>query len=619
MASKTKTNGTLSVRAYIGDAKTLLAWNLNQKKDAKNLAGFTIRVKAGSLEPYYLLNSLQFEDPSRHAQDPTLPANSTVNAPIHKFRWLHIPGTAHQGIEPVFGTYTYTVTPRYFDDNHSLLAMDKALGVSIDVTVEPFKKKRVALGFTRGFTQSQAFVRHFGLDALIRPKGGELMFDTSAESGVNAQGDHYTYGDEYDWLGFTAREQLFSVLDGVSKRKSLFVDIFAYDLNEPDLIAVILKLAKQGRVRIILDNAALHHAGKPKAGAAKKGPKAEDRFEALFAKAAKGDAAILRGKFGRYSHDKIFIVKTGKSAKTATKVLTGSTNFSVTGMYVNSNHVIVFDDPAVASTYAEVFEEAWTDGVKAPAFRKSPLSNRTFSFSSAQLPHVDIAFSPHTKPEAARVLDGVTTRIGAEGRKSKSVGSVIFAVMEMARGSSPVYEALKTLHANGSIFSYGISDNPGGIYLYRPKSTRGVLVTGKPINTILPPPFNQVPNLGGVGHQVHHKFVVCGFPGSDPVVYCGSSNLASGGEFDNGDNLLAIHDEDVVTAFAIEGLALVDHFDFLDRTAAGPKNKGKKPKPAAAKAAAAVKAGWFLSTSDKWTEPYYDPQDLRSVDRRLFA
>ena len=63
------------------------------------------------------------------------------------------------------------------------------------------------------------------------------------------------------------------------------------------------------------------------------------------------------------------------------------------------------------------------------------------------------------------------------------------------------------------------------------KSKSGVRhVTGKPINTRLPPPFNQVPNIGGVGHQVHHKFIVCGFNGPDPVVYCGSSNLALKGE-----------------------------------------------------------------------------------------
>ena len=112
---------------------------------------------------------------------------------------------------------------------------------------------------------------------------------------------------------------------------------------------------------------------------------------------------------------------------------------------------------------------------------------------------------------------------------------------------------------------------------------------------------------------MHHKFVVCGFNGQEPVVYCGSSNLALAGEGVNGDNLLAIHDGDVATAFAIEAVALVDHFEFLDRSST-PMAKKTASKPEAA-----IKAGWFLSTSDKWVVPYYDDNDLRSVDRQLFA
>jgi hypothetical protein len=119
---------------------------------------------------------------------------------------------------------------------------------------------------------------------------------------------------------------------------------------------------------------------------------------------------------------------------------------------------------------------------------------------------------------------------------------------------------------------------------------------------------------------VHHKFVVCGFNSADPVVYCGSSNLASGGENLNGDNLLAIHDGDVATAFALEAIALVDHFNFLDGVASGPKAKAAATrKPAASKQQAAVSAGWFISTDDKWVDPYFDPKDLHSVDRQLFG
>jgi len=127
-----------------------------------------------------------------------------------------------------------------------------------------------------------------------------------------------------------------------------------------------------------------------------------------------------------------------------------------------------------------------------------------------------------------------------------------------------------------------------------------------------------VPGVG-LGHQVHHKFVVCGFNGPDPVVFCGSSNLALGGEENNGDNLLAIRDGDVATVFAIEALALVDHFQFLDRSSTAPLGKKSKAAAPASKTQLALSSGWFLGTTDKWVEAYFDPKDLHFVDRLLFA
>jgi hypothetical protein len=119
---------------------------------------------------------------------------------------------------------------------------------------------------------------------------------------------------------------------------------------------------------------------------------------------------------------------------------------------------------------------------------------------------------------------------------------------------------------------------------------------------------------------VHHKFVVCGFNGSQPVVYCGSSNLAEGGESNNGDNLLAIYDGDIATVFAIEALSLVDHFNFLDSVATRSERKNKhKKEPHYSKSQAALDAGWYLNTTDAWTQKFFDPKDLHYMDRKLFG
>src|SRR5579862_3382104 len=260
MAFQSGSNDSFSVKAYIGDYKTLLAFNFSDPAKAKNLAGFSIHCQPPSGAAYYLWNELQFQNPAKHAQIASEPPQSSVNAPIQKYRWTHIPGTAHQGISPPAGQYTYTITPRYFDANQSMLALDTSLSASVTVAVGPFKKANLSLGFTRGYMQSEAFARHFGKNTRLIPANRSLQFDTTAQAGANDAGQSVTYAEIYSWMGSTARQRVFDVLNEVVADSSLTLQVFAYDLDEPDIVGIFLKLAAQGRIRIILDNASLHIA-----------------------------------------------------------------------------------------------------------------------------------------------------------------------------------------------------------------------------------------------------------------------------------------------------------------------------------------------------------------------
>ncbi|WP_068079884.1 phospholipase D-like domain-containing protein [Novosphingobium rosa] len=600
--------GDFSLKAYAGDFKTLLAFNFTAQQAAQGLAGFTIRYSTPDGKSHYLWNSLVYEHPENHAQVDGEPPQSTANAPIHKFRWVHVPGVIHQGDTPMAGNYLYEVTPRFFDENQHMLPLDHARTARVDVQVGPFRKGNLALGFTRGFVQSEAFVHRFGKDALLRPAGHELIFDTSAQAGTGPlDGEPYSFAQAYQWLGFTARDLVFDLLQAVETTEGLTLDVFAYDLTEPDFINALVRLAaKPGKLRIILDNAALHHAAD--------GSKPEDQAEALIARAA-GDAQVIkRGHFARYAHDKVLVVS---DASGPLKVLTGSTNFSVNGLYVNSNHVLVYDDREVAGWYKGVFDASWDQDVKAAAFIASNWSTGTFTTSASETPKSVIRFSPHTQDTAQAILDDLVTRVNAEKDAPAGQASVLFAVMALNEAKDVVYQCLNALHAVPGIFSYGISDAPEGVTLYPLGQDHGVLVTGKPGTTDLPAPFDQVPPIRE--HQVHHKFVVCGFNRPDAVVYCGSSNLAEGGEHQNGDNLIAIADTDIATAFAIEALALVDHFDFLDAYSKNAKASGTDAPAGPAKAAAAQAVHWYLGTTDLWMHKYFQPGDLHNLDRELFG
>ncbi|MFC0181781.1 phospholipase D-like domain-containing protein [Pseudarcicella hirudinis] len=114
---------------------------------------------------------------------------------------------------------------------------------------------------------------------------------------------------------------------------------------------------------------------------------------------------------------------------------------------------------------------------------------------------------------------------------------------------------------------------------------------------------------GGMGQVIHDKFIVVDFNSSNPVVFTGSSNLSSGGEEANGDNLLAIYDDEIVTAFAVEAVRLFDHYNF--RTAlkkTDDKNAtATTPKPICLK-----------ETSAEWLDGYQDPANRKYRDRKFF-
>ncbi len=263
------------------------------------------------------------------------------------------------------------------------------------------------MAFTRGYVQSQAFVRHFGDDVHIQPPGAPLTFDISQTAGTNNDGHTYTYAQEYDWLGFTARRALLDLLDQVVADPTLTLDVFAYDLDEPSVVAALLTLGEQNRVRIILDNAALH------TGTADK-PSPEDAFTTAFQAHAEDPDTIKRKKFRRYAHDKVFIVSDEQGART---VLTGSTNFSVTGVYVNANHVLVFDDRNVADIYSGVFNQSWdTDTAPKPFAESTWGGNQSFVWGDAAgpVPATTATFSPHAGPFADEILQGIVDRIDAE-------------------------------------------------------------------------------------------------------------------------------------------------------------------------------------------------------------
>ncbi len=595
-----KTKNSVSVRAYKGDAMTLLAFDVAASLK-KNLAGFTIQYsffEDGKLQEYFMYNRLKFPN-TFFTNNPGIPfedRNSTLYSPIQKFNWVHVPNTNVHTNLPVFGDYTYKVTPRYLKKG-ILLPIDPKLTVTLKINVSPFNMKKTKVGFTRGFVSSVAYAKRFDVNNnKVRPKqGDDLFFDITKKAGTaNRWNDatrkyektDYNFEEQHKWLGWQARDRVLEFLDEAISDPKISVKAFLYDLDEPEIAKRLLQLATANRLTLILDDAGKH--GKPDS--------METSFETRFLQHSPDSTKIFRGHFSALAHSKVFIqIKNNK----ATKVLTGSTNFSTNGLYINSNHVLVFNHKKIAQLYADVFDACFgTNNMK--AFKGSAYSTTDHALNISGLPKLTISFAPHPKIDTDRIFERIQKRILRKGNTD-----VLFAIMiDTSAGS--ILDAIKEQVKNEKIFTYGITDTIGdneeySVFLYKPNSKKGIRVAAKGIENVLPKPFGKV--AGVVGYAIHHKFIVVNFKGKDPVVYCGSSNLAHGPEQKNGDNLLEIHDKDIVTAFAIEALRLVDHFHWRNNELKNIEEMHLDD----------------LSSADyKWYNAWFKAGDLKCRQRKLY-
>jgi hypothetical protein len=141
---------------------------------------------------------------------------------------------------------TYRIRALFFTgDGQKLTAGDDPLEVS--VTVNPVRRlyNKFQAAFTRGYIASQAYAEKFK-NADIRPAKQTVDFDTAP------------FQAQYKWLGADAHELLFAFIKECDDDHDARVDVFAYDLNVPDVIAAMCRFGRQGRLRAILDDASLH-------------------------------------------------------------------------------------------------------------------------------------------------------------------------------------------------------------------------------------------------------------------------------------------------------------------------------------------------------------------------
>lgn len=556
------------VTCYRGINSVLFAMNLDKDKSS-NLAGFSIHCVTPDKGPYdtseYCLpNFLDFEH--SFETDNKLNCNNKRGSnkrPFQTFHWIHFPSAGP-------GKYVYSIYAAYFHQGKILHpGPEVTFNLNIDggLSFDNFE-----LGFTRGYVSSQAYTDRYEKNTSLYPVTKTLDFDTEP------------YLDKYKWLGSKARELIFETLGQCENDESMELDVFAFELSEPDIVRSLVKLGN--RLRLFQDDS----TGNNKPSSLER--KASQRLESA-------GAAIKKGHFGRLAHDKIMIQK--KNGKPV-KVLTGSANFSLRGLYVQPNSILVFHDTDVADIYEQAFEKAFT----APkSFRGSPIASKWFDIEDAnEIPRVSVSFAPHKTPK-----DEVPFPLETVAKAIESANSSVFFAIMAPQGKGPVISELKNLASRKKLFSLGIVDKASSLSLFKGGVNAGTTAYGA-LTRNVPEPFKRelsslekVKAHGFSGVVIHHKFVVCDFNDKNPVVFCGSSNLSEGGEKANGDNLLEIRNREVAVAYAVESVRLYDHYRFRS-TQVRTNHPIQKVK---------------LKETDEWAKPYYDPTHIKYHERELLA
>jgi hypothetical protein len=570
-----KSNG-FSVKLWRGERMCLAGMDVDQPEP--DFVGFSIEVRSpGNSSFLPLRNRLNFSY--------TQPVHKAVNgyrnfpsteAPFQKFRWLHFPQN------PRGGNYVYRVTKQHMHSDEKLTA---GTSITLDIPLDPVTYDNyLDVGFTRNFASSQAYAERY--------KNNPNVIPAKADDGLKFK---KLAGDVYQWLGFEAYDMMFAFLDEVSGDKSMTLDMFAYDLNEIDIVSRLVKMGK--RVRAIIDNSGSH--GKPTS--------AETQAAGLLANSA-GQANVTRMHFKNLQHNKVLIARRNGQP---VKVLFGSTNFSFRGLYIQANNVLVFYSNEAAQLFGDAFDLAFKDP---KSFYADPISKQWHLVQETGKPSATFCFSPHGAADLS--LSPVSAAI------EQATSSVLFAIsfLSLMGKTTPVRQAIDRLMGK-KVFSYGVSDRKGGLSVRKPDGSVG-LVDFEYLAKNVPEPFKSEWS-GGAGIHEHHKFVVTDFSLPTAKVFTGSSNLSPSGEEGNGDNLVMIADPRVATAYAIEALRIFDHLHFRSvmqdalGNGKGKKSAGKKAKPAGQ--ALTLRKPTALSGQPAWFEKYYVEDSEAENDRMLFS
>ena len=300
----------ITVRAYSNGDHAAVAWLPDGAAAIDDCRGFAVKRTRGGQDAF-LHSFIGFAD-----GDP-FPKDDPWKWPLQRYLWWDYavkPGdeVSYQVI-PVTGTAA-SLTLR------TELASDPTPAMTISSQFTP----HIAAYFNRGVVAAQWVSRDLDTEAAGQPRQTALL-DLIAKPGDPLR----------DALGAQLKTAVLGLLGALSADGSLYAAL--YELNDPELLAELEQIGT--RANVVLGNGAFKPPDTDENAAVREQLKDHSQVHV-------SDRIVSSGHF---AHNKFLVCCDGTGA--AQRVLSGSTNWTMTGLCTQANNGIVIDDAAVADRF----------------------------------------------------------------------------------------------------------------------------------------------------------------------------------------------------------------------------------------------------------------------------
>jgi len=550
-------------KAFANNDVVLLVWNYENPID--DCLGFCIKRKDISTTKEVTLESMVgFKKESVETRQ----FKPTTVWPIQKFNWRDF--SADSG-----ATYEYSIIPMT-GTSTNLKAKAQAKVVTNQVTLSPGTGKIKAY-FNRGILSTQ-----YVSSQIPKSNSGipnyKILLDRIKQTGDKLRNK----------LADELKDAVLSLLDkAIKEQGECYCSL--YELNDNELVGKLLEA--KDRVHLILSNTGADDATNEVARAS-----LHDSGMDII------DRMVSSEHIG---HNK-FVIYVNSQGKPSS-VMTGSTNWTYTGLCSQSNNAIVIESKELADHYMDYWNRMKTDDAEQGSkFRKDNNQELTAKIGSTK---ISLWFSPNTKAKNKTTNSPMPDDIAQVFQAMNAATKSILFLAFQPGTPSIIEEASNIQIANPDLFIRGAATDlnaveSSSVTLFHRGINDPVIVGAQELKDDFAFWMAELLKSSPMAHAIiHDKVMVIDAFTDNCVVITGSHNLGYRASYNNDENLLIIRgDKELATSYATHILDIYDHYRwryYLSKNTGGHKFTG-------------------LNTKPSWQDPYFNDKRGESIDKRFW-